>query len=69
MKDKIRINLDVTPHFKTMMKSTQKRTGNATMVEVIRRAMALYDMATDLPDGSRLVIHHKDGQQETVRFF
>ena len=66
-KEKIRLNLDLTPQVKERLRHLQDRTDSASLTEVIRRALALYEIAiAHLEKNGRIVLENKDGSTETL---
>lgn len=60
--------MDLSPDVKRKMQRLVKRTGCGTLVELIRRAVALYDLATEhQADGGKLVFRHADGREEVLK--
>ena len=66
--EKVRLNLEVTPALKAELDELQKRTAASSVSEVLRRAIALYDMLTEhyAKEGS-VVLEAKDGTKEKLR--
>ena len=63
--DKIRLNLDLTPKAKSVLDGLQERTEASTLVEVVRRAIALYDLATTFKEqGGTILLKDADGIRE-----
>jgi hypothetical protein len=67
-KEKIRLNLDISPQANKNLTDLKNRTESTSVAEVIRRAIALYDLVTTHmeKDGS-IILKHKDGEQEVLR--
>jgi len=67
MKPTTRINFEVTHEMKKIITDVKTLTGATTIVEVFKRAIALYVLVhRESKDGSKLVIHKKDGSNETI---
>lgn len=67
-KSKVRLNLDISPKVKDQLLDLQKRSDAVSLVEVIRRAVAVYDMFLDHEErGGRTILENKDGSKERVR--
>ena len=68
MSDRIRLSLDVDAKAKAQIEIIRKRTGAASLTDIIRRAVALYDLVTEhVGQGGKLVFRHADGREETLR--
>lgn len=68
-KNKVRLNLEFTPSVKDTLVQIQERTESSSFTEVFRRALALFDMvSTHLQSGGSLVLRHKDGREEVLKF-
>lgn len=66
--DSTRLNLDILPAVKDQIVIVQKRLGAATMTEVIRRALALIDLASEhRAEGGKLIFRHADGTDEILK--
>lgn len=64
---KVRINIEVSPRVREKLGELQKRSEASSLTEVIRRALALYDLAVETVDqGGQLVIEHKNGTEERL---
>ena len=67
LRERVRLNLEIHPDVKARLDDLQNRTHAASLTEVIRRSLALYNLVVDLQDeGGRIVIHKKDGSTETL---
>ena len=68
-KPKTRLELQLTPEAREKLERLQKQSGSSTLVETVRRAIALYDTALFiLGTGGQVVFRHKDGKEEVSRF-
>ena len=67
-KPKVRLNLDLSPRVKDQLSTLLERTDAASLVEVICRAVAVYDMLLDheATDG-KIILENVDGTRERVR--
>ena len=60
--EKVRLNLDLPPKVKVRLEELRAMTDADSMSEVVRRALALYDLV--VASGGKVVI--KDGDTEEV---
>ncbi len=66
---KIRLNLAVSPQVKNRIDRLQEASDGASITEVIRRALALYEeLAAIRDEGSSLVVESESGPRERLRF-
>ena len=66
--ERVRLNLELSHQVYEQMQTLQKRSDATSLTEVIRRALALYDVITEhLSDGGRIILRHKNGDEENVR--
>ena len=66
--EKVRLNLELSRQVHDQMQTLQKRSDATSLTEVIRRALALYDVITEhLSSGGRIILRHKNGDEENVR--
>ncbi len=65
---KVRLNLELTTAVKEQLEGLQ-RTSNATsLTEVIRRALALYDLVTEhTSQGGDIILRNRDKTEERLR--
>jgi len=64
---KARLNLEFSQKTKDQLELLRKRSDSATVTEVIRRAIALFDLYTEArEDGYDLVFRKADGSGEEV---
>lgn len=65
---KIRLNLDLSPTVKAQLDQLQLQTEAASLTEVIRRALAVYDLIVeqDKSEGS-IILENADGTRERLR--
>ncbi len=65
---RIRLNLAVSPEVKARIEHLQSTTEGASITEVIRRALALYEeFLTIRNEGGQLVVETPGGQRERLR--
>jgi hypothetical protein len=66
--DRTRLSLDVSPKVREQLDRLEVRTEAGSITEVIRRALALYDLVTEhQSEGGKLVFRHPDGEEESLR--
>ena len=66
---KIRLNLVVSPQVKKRIERLQEASDGASITEVIRRALALYEELIAIRDeGNSLIVESKAGPRERLRF-
>lgn len=68
--NKIRLNLDLTPEVRATLEEVQVRTGAASLTEVIRRALAVYDYFTEetrTGTGTTIILRTESGAEKTVK--
>jgi hypothetical protein len=64
---KTRLNLEV-PQSRTELDQLVVRSGASSLTEVIRRALALYDLVLEhSEEDGKMVLRHKDGREEVLR--
>lgn len=65
----VRLNLVMPQKTKQLIDDLQDRTGAVSMSEIIRRALALFDIVTTTQeDGGELFIHWLNGKESQVHF-
>ena len=64
---KIRLNLDLSPRAKERIEDLRTRSDAESLVEVVRRALALYDklLTIDEKEG-KIIFENPDGTQERL---
>jgi hypothetical protein len=68
IKEKIRLNLDISPKVNENLNALKERTESASVAEVMRRAIALYDLiTTSIEHDATVVLRHRDGREEILR--
>lgn len=64
---KTRLNLEV-PKSRDQLDELVTRSGASSLTEVIRRALALYDLVLEhSAEEGKIVLRHKDGHEEVLR--
>lgn len=62
------MNLEVPPEVRDNMKALQKKSKAASLAEVFKRALALYEMVLDHNSvGGKIVFEDRDGNREVLR--
>jgi len=65
---KIRLNLEFAPQIYDQMQEVQLRSHAASLTEVLRRSLALYDLVTEhIVDGGEIVLVDSKGTSEKLR--
>jgi hypothetical protein len=65
---KARLTLEVPAKTRDQLTDIVERSGASSLTEVIRRALALYDLILEHnADDGKLVLRHKNGREEVVR--
>lgn len=66
--DRVRLSLDVTPRVREQLDLLETRTEAGSITEVIRRALALYDLVIEhQAGGGKLIFRHADGEDESLK--
>ena len=61
--DRVRLSLDITPRVREQLTHLEKKTEAGSITEVVRRALALYDLVMEHQDeGGKLIFKHTDGE-------
>ena len=64
---KTRLNLEV-PKSRDQLDDLIARSGASSLTEVIRRALAIYDLVLEhSAEEGKIVLRHKDGREEVIR--
>jgi hypothetical protein len=64
---KFRLNLALPPKIKERLESLQERSESSSVTEVIRRALALFDLVTEHGNnGGEVILKHEDGTEEKL---
>lgn len=64
---KVRINVDITPIQKAVLEDLQIRSEASSLIEVIRRALVLYNLAiTAKEQNCSLILESQDGRQKEI---
>ena len=62
-----RLNLEFSPQIYAQMQEVQQRSNAASLTEVLRRSLALYDMLTEhVRRGGGIVLVDRDGNEEKL---
>lgn len=65
--EKVRLNLEFAPQIYDQMQEVQQRSHAASLTEVLRRSLALYDLITEhIVDGGDIVLVNRKGEQEKL---
>lgn len=65
---KARLTLEVPAKTRDQLTDIVERSGASSLTEVIRRALALYDLVLEHnSEKGTLVLRHKDGREEVLR--
>ncbi|MGA9780424.1 MAG: hypothetical protein ACLPRE_08590 [Limisphaerales bacterium] len=68
LRERVRLNLEFPPQIYDQMQEVQHRSHAASLTEVLRRALALYDLVTEhTVDGGDIVLVDSKGKQEKLR--
>jgi methionyl-tRNA synthetase len=62
---KLRLNLEITSEVREQLEALQKQTGAASLTEVIRRALALYNCISDYTQSGWELVLQKPKTKET----
>ena len=66
--ERVRLNLEFPPQIYEQMQVVQKRSNAASLTEVLRRSLALYDLITEhVGGGGDIVLVDRDGTKEKLR--
>ncbi len=66
--ERVRLNLEFPPQIYEQMQAVQERSNAASLTEVLRRALALYDLITEhVGEGGDIVLVDRDGTKEKLR--
>ncbi len=66
--ERVRLNLEFPPQIYGLMQRVQKRSNAASLTEVLRRALALYDLITEhVSEGGDIVLVDRAGTKEKLR--
>ena len=66
--DRTRLSLDVSPKVREQLDLLETRTEAGSITEVIRRALALYDLVTEhQSEGGKLVFRFPDAEDEILK--
>jgi hypothetical protein len=66
--ERVRLNLEFAPQIYDQMQAVQQRSHAASLTEVLRRSLALYDLVTEhVLDGGDIVLVDGNGNKEKLR--
>lgn len=66
--DRVRLNLEIARPVHDQMQALQTRSQATSLTEVIRRALALYDLVTEhITNGGEIILKTRKGEQEKLR--
>lgn len=64
----VRINLEVSPQVRDNIKDLRKRSDAASLAEVFKKSLALYDLVlTTTSNGGKVVLESPTGEREVIR--
>jgi len=65
--ERVRLNLEFPAQIYEQMQTVQQRSNAASLTEVLRRSLALYDMLTEhVRRGGGIVLVDRDGKEEKL---
>jgi len=65
---KYRLNVDLHPSARTELPALQKKMGATSLIEVIRKSLAVLEMIVDhQKSGGKVILQDKKGEQEVLR--
>jgi hypothetical protein len=65
---RIRLNLEYPSDVHQQMQIVQQRSHAASITEMLRRAVALYDLITEhISGGGHVILRNEKGKEETLR--
>lgn len=66
--ERVRLNLEFPPQVYAQMQTVQQRSHAASLTEVVRRSLALYDLITEhFGEGGEIELVYADGNKEKLR--
>jgi hypothetical protein len=66
--EKTRLSLEVPKKTRDQINDLVGRSGASSLTEVVRRALALYDLVLEHEhEDGKIVLRHKDGREEVIR--
>ena len=66
--ERIRLNLAITPAVHDRLHRLREMSESESLTEVVRRAMAVYDLVLSHQNlGGDVVLKHLDGREESIR--
>lgn len=67
-RETVRINLEVSPRVRDHIKELRKRSDAASLAEVFKKSLALYDLVlTSSAAGGKVVLESPSGEREVIR--
>ncbi len=64
----VRVNLEVSPQVRDHIKDLRRKSDAASLAEVFKKALAVYDMVLDhVQSGGKVVLEDAKGGREVVR--
>lgn len=67
-RETVRINLEVSPHVRDHIKDLRKRSDAASLAEVFKKSLALYDLVLSVTSsGGKVVLESPQGDREVIR--
>jgi hypothetical protein len=67
-RETVRVNLEVEPEVRDNIKALRKKSKAASLAEVFKRALALYEMVLDHNSaGGKIVFEDRDGNREVLK--
>jgi hypothetical protein len=65
---RIRLNLEYPSAIHEQMQIVQQRSQASSITEMLRRAVALYDLITEhISEGGQVILRNKKGEEENLR--
>ena len=66
--EKVRLNLELNNIAHEQLRRVQTRTHSPSITEIVRRALALFDLFTEhTSHGGEIVFRHSDGAEEKLK--
>jgi hypothetical protein len=68
-KSKVRLNLELSSQVNENLVNLKERTDSASLAEVLRKSITLFDLVTTAQQGGgSVVLRHSDGREEVIKF-
>lgn len=65
--ERVRLNLEVSGRVRNQLDDLLKRGDSTSLTEVIRKALALYDLYLEhVQEGGQVIFRHPDGEEEKL---